>query len=295
MKKINESCLKPALSVITPTYNCAQFILRSYALLKNQSFSDWEWVVVNDGSTDNTSEILSAISFHDSRIKVYNLNSNQGRGYARTEAIKKSQSDVIVIWDIDDIYVSDRLEEINNALVIGLYDYYYSDALIIDMNFCIIGASEGNAILGLKSPAFRHPALAFKKYILRDCEYNIKMAAGEDLHVLITLQTKYNGFRSDGYKLLYVQDREINLYKTLKMNYAHLSTYTKIFIFNSQIYYGKLILKYTLRQAVLLLLLLTPNVYIFSVKFRKTENAKLSKINDLVMKSVRLAQTMREP
>jgi glycosyltransferase involved in cell wall biosynthesis len=56
----------PIFSIITPTYNCAEFIFRSYNLLKNQTENSWEWIVVDDGSTDASSELFQSIN--DNRI-----------------------------------------------------------------------------------------------------------------------------------------------------------------------------------------------------------------------------------
>jgi cellulose synthase/poly-beta-1,6-N-acetylglucosamine synthase-like glycosyltransferase len=72
----------PTFSVMTPVYNGEAFFRRCFGVLREQTISDWEWVVVDDGSTDQTAEIVRSID--DDRIRFISYPENQGRGYART-------------------------------------------------------------------------------------------------------------------------------------------------------------------------------------------------------------------
>lgn len=93
---------EPLISIITPYYNCKDYIRTTANCIINQTFPYWEWILVNDGSTEEgTKEILDEISSLDSRIKIINQE-NQGRLAARDNAIKNASCDLLYILDSDD-------------------------------------------------------------------------------------------------------------------------------------------------------------------------------------------------
>ena len=97
----------PKISVILPAYNSQDYIHESIESALNQSFSDFELIIVNDGSTDNTLDIIDG--FDDSRIKLIDQ-SNQGPGAARNNALKIASGEYIMYLDSDDFFMSDALE-----------------------------------------------------------------------------------------------------------------------------------------------------------------------------------------
>ena len=96
----------PQVSIIMPTYNRADTILRAISSVQAQSFQDWELVIVNDGSTDNTAELLQNL---DSRIKVVNQ-PNQGVTAARNTGLRHCTSELFAFLDSDDQWLSHHLE-----------------------------------------------------------------------------------------------------------------------------------------------------------------------------------------
>lgn len=96
------------ISVLMPAYNSSEFIKEAINSILNQTFSDFELIIVNDGSTDNTHQIISA--FSDARIKYYQNDSNKGLAYVRNRLIELSTSDYIAFLDSDDIAEKERLE-----------------------------------------------------------------------------------------------------------------------------------------------------------------------------------------
>ena len=70
----------PIISVLMPVYNGERYIKETIDSILNQTFEDFEFIIVNDGSTDNTKNIIE--SYKDCRIKLYNLHKNMGVGYA---------------------------------------------------------------------------------------------------------------------------------------------------------------------------------------------------------------------
>lgn len=91
-----------------PVYNGQNFIDASVKSLINQTFKDWECIVVNDGSTDKTAEYLSTIT--DPRFKIISLTKNQGRAKARETALRAASGEFLAMLDAEDIYHPEKLE-----------------------------------------------------------------------------------------------------------------------------------------------------------------------------------------
>lgn len=107
-KSINDG--KPVISIITGCYNCKKYIKQTANSIINQTFPYWEWIIINDGSTEEgTEEVLEEIEKMDSRIKVYN-EKNRGRIKTRDYAISKAQCDLLFIIDADDAIDKTMLE-----------------------------------------------------------------------------------------------------------------------------------------------------------------------------------------
>ncbi|WP_199506594.1 MULTISPECIES: glycosyltransferase family 2 protein [Halobacteriovorax] len=94
------------VSVIIPTYNRADFLKRSITSVLNQSFNDLELIIVDDGSTDHTHDVVG--SFSDKRIK-YLKKENAGVSSARNLGVKNSKGDYIAFLDSDDEWHRDKL------------------------------------------------------------------------------------------------------------------------------------------------------------------------------------------
>ena len=98
------------VSIITPTYNCAKFIARTLDSVQAQTYQNWEMIIVDDRSQDNTKEIVEEYMKNDSRIKYHLLDVNSGAAVARTEAMKLANGSYMAFLDSDDIWMPDKLE-----------------------------------------------------------------------------------------------------------------------------------------------------------------------------------------
>ena len=104
------------VSVVMPIYNVEDYLKDSLYGLLNQSLEDIEIICVNDGSTDNSLEILNDFAQNDSRVKVIDQE-NTGAGIARNNGMKMAQGEYIHFIDADDIVTTDMLEKLyNNAI-----------------------------------------------------------------------------------------------------------------------------------------------------------------------------------
>ena len=95
------------VSVIMPVYNGEKTIRKAVASLLLQSYEDWELVIVNDGSTDRTKDIIDSLC--DNRIKVVHLKKNMGRGYARGIALEHVSGEYLAYLDADDMMHKEKL------------------------------------------------------------------------------------------------------------------------------------------------------------------------------------------
>lgn len=99
--------MQPKVSVIIPTYNRAQFIGAAIESVIEQSFQDFEIIVVDDGSTDNTEQLVGMMI--DPRLH-YIRQENRGRSNARNRALKLAKGKYIAFLDSDDLYLPNKLE-----------------------------------------------------------------------------------------------------------------------------------------------------------------------------------------
>lgn len=101
---------KPLISIITPYYNAKKYIKQTAFSILNQTFPYWEWIIVNDGSTDkDTEKVLNEIASLDSRIKIFNKE-NGGPAKARFYGVKKATADIVFTLDADDLIDNTMLE-----------------------------------------------------------------------------------------------------------------------------------------------------------------------------------------
>ena len=100
----------PVISIIVPVYNVEKYLDNCLKSILNQSFKDFEVILVNDGSKDKSGEICNIYSQKDSRIKVFNME-NSGAGKARNKGLDLAQGKYIFFVDADDWLENNALEE----------------------------------------------------------------------------------------------------------------------------------------------------------------------------------------
>ena len=104
--------MKDALvSIITPVYNAEKFIRETIESVQNQTYTNWEMLLINDCSTDTSAEIIKEKAAEDSRIKYIELDKNSGAAITRNTGISKAQGRYIAFLDSDDIWKSDKLDK----------------------------------------------------------------------------------------------------------------------------------------------------------------------------------------
>lgn len=103
--------MQPYFSIIIPAYNAEKYLFSCVETVLNQSFTNWELIIVNDGSTDTTREVANKLKDTDERITVINQE-NQGEYASRHSGILKANGTYLLFIDADDIIPTDYLEKI---------------------------------------------------------------------------------------------------------------------------------------------------------------------------------------
>lgn len=162
----------PKLSVIMPVYNAEKFLKDSIESVLNQTFSDFEFIIINDGSTDNSLKIIKAYANKDERIKIIDQN-NLGIVESLNQALKLSTGQFIARMDADDISEPDRLEKQLNFLIeTGAY-LCGTWATIIDEKGQITGQRfnyppktwRENKMYLLRGNPFIHPSIMLSRKV----------------------------------------------------------------------------------------------------------------------------------
>jgi putative teichuronic acid biosynthesis glycosyltransferase tuaG len=121
------------ISIIMPNYNGERFIKDSIDTILNQTYKNWELLIVDDCSKDKSIEIIKK-SYNDKRIKLIKLYENKGSAYARNKALRQAQGRYIAFLDSDDLWLNNFLEEQMKFLKANKASLVYCSYYMIDEN-----------------------------------------------------------------------------------------------------------------------------------------------------------------
>lgn len=97
------------VSIITPTYNCGRYIGRTIDSVLAQTYENWEMIIIDDRSTDDTRAVVNEYVAKDRRIKYFLLDENSGAAVARTKAMELADGEYMAFLDSDDIWLPEKL------------------------------------------------------------------------------------------------------------------------------------------------------------------------------------------
>ena len=120
------------VSIITPTFNSELFIKDTFASITSQTYTNWEWIVVDDSSSDGTFTILEHFRLLDDRVKLFQNETNMGAAVSRNKAIEKASGRFIAFLDSDDLWSNDKLEKQISFMNETKIAFSYSAYSIID-------------------------------------------------------------------------------------------------------------------------------------------------------------------
>lgn len=102
---------EPLISIIMPAYNCEKYIIEAINSVIKQTYVNWELIVIDDGSKDNTVKIIKEFSSNEIRISFFQNDENQGVSITRNKGISIAKGDWIAFLDSDDIWEKTKLEK----------------------------------------------------------------------------------------------------------------------------------------------------------------------------------------
>lgn len=212
----------PFISVIIPVYNKANFLAKTLQSVFDQKFKDFEVIIVNDGSTDNSLELIE--QFKDKRLQVFNQG-NQGASMARNFGINQAQSKWIALLDADDIWSDNHLEEICNtiqklpkakvvstAYQIELYYNFVKQPAFSKPRPKAISYIDDYFAYSLIDPLFWTSTLAFTKTSFKETGgFDPTLKTGQDIDLIIRFALKYRLGYNPKVTLSYKRFTENNL------------------------------------------------------------------------------------
>lgn len=117
------------VSIIMPSYNTAKYIAAAIVSVQNQTYTNWELVVVDDCSTDDTDKVVKPL-LSDARIRYLKNEKNSGAAVSRNRALREAKGKWIAFLDSDDIWVPEKLEKQIRFMEQNGYAFTYTDYMI---------------------------------------------------------------------------------------------------------------------------------------------------------------------
>ena len=216
--------IKPKVSVIMAVYGAEKYLSQAIESVLNQTFSDFELIVINDCSPDNSLEIIKRYCEQDKRIVFVNNKVNLGPSGTRNVGLKLCRGDYIAIFDNDDVCMPDRLEKQvkfldnnpNIFLVAGSYQYIDETSKLLD-NYIKSYTSDEVKILLPEKNLISHPTVMYRNagYSYREKldpaeDYDLwlrMMEDGKNLYIVKDVLIKY---RIQGKSVTHTNNKKMN-------------------------------------------------------------------------------------
>lgn len=162
----------PLISIVMPAYNAEKYIGQAIESIMHQSFSNWEIVIVDDSSTDNTTVIISEFQTIDNRIRSIRLDKNTGACYVpREKAVKLAKGDYVLLLDSDD----------------------YLDEQYIEMSLNRLSATGADTVLGVMNIMSESGNVCLNTVPARDFDLSVVLKGSEAFRLTIPWKIGLNG------------------------------------------------------------------------------------------------------
>lgn len=122
------------ISIITPSYKSERFISQTIESVLVQTYQNWEMIIVDDNSPDNSNKIIEEYASKDSRIKLIKLDKSSGPAVARNTAIENAKGRFIAFLDADDIWLPEKLKKQINFMLKNNIEFSFTEYYKIDEN-----------------------------------------------------------------------------------------------------------------------------------------------------------------
>ena len=205
-----------SITVLMTTYNCGEYISQAIKSVLNQTYKDFEFLIIDDGSADNTSEIVK--SFDDKRI-VYKKTEHMGRSKALNYGLSMAMCDWIAIMDADDVAHTERLKmqldkfNFNNNAISCTWSIYFSKSKIKYLIQTPITDYKLKQKMALHSLICNSSVIFNKNFILANGGYNENLDNSEDYELWLRILNKAHFYVIPEY-LLFIRERNDSLSRT---------------------------------------------------------------------------------
>lgn len=226
---VTQALKPPKISVIMSTFNRANLLPRAIDSVLNQTFKDFEFIIINDGSEDETAEILKNYAQKDKRIIILDNNGHKGLVYGLNRALKIARGTYIARMDDDDRSLPERfecqinyLEEHPNVTVVGTA--VYLDNNNDPLEYTTAGSSdpkEANIISYIQVPTMQPTTLIRHDFIKKHhIRYNPKYPSAEDTHFWYLIARKGGIIKNiiDPLYVYYTRTPKFHGYRTQQAN-----------------------------------------------------------------------------
>jgi teichuronic acid biosynthesis glycosyltransferase TuaG len=126
------------VSIITPCFNAEKFIKETYDCLKSQTYTNWEWVITDDCSTDDSVQIIENLIIEDTRVKLVKNTINSGAAKTRNVSLDNATGEYCAFLDVDDLWEREKLQKQIEFMEQKSCEFSYHDYWTVD--------AEGNIL-----------------------------------------------------------------------------------------------------------------------------------------------------
>lgn len=163
----------PKISIVMPVFNREKYVADAVISILTQTFADFEFIIIDDGSTDSTFDILK--SFNDKRIKLLSKNENQGNYVARNKGMELASGKYICVMDSDDIALPQRIQKQFDFMESNTQYGLCGSFVKIEASDEIVIAPENYdeiKVWSMSNIMFRHPTVFIRNEFLK--KYKLK-------------------------------------------------------------------------------------------------------------------------
>lgn len=180
---------QPLVTVVIPTYRRAALVARAIESARRQTYANLEIIVVDDGSPDDTEEVVRREAAKDARVRYVRHSMNKGLPAGRNTGIRAARGEYIAFLDDDDEWRTDKIEQ--QVLAIGEHDAVLCIALSNGRPLRLLRATRVTQE-DLRRGSFDPSSLLAKTTILRDIWFDESLRHGEDWDAFIRIGQKYS-------------------------------------------------------------------------------------------------------
>lgn len=169
--------MTPRASFVIPAYNADRWISKTIHSCRNQTIKQIEIIVVNDGSTDGTKDILDWHAKEDKRVKAIHFEENGGQSRCRNEGNKQAQADYVFVLDADDMATRNRVKDSLAAFTLKKCDLVYGSFFSIDPSGEVLRRTRVTPFNPENNRKYKtnficHSTLAYTKRVATEVQYS---------------------------------------------------------------------------------------------------------------------------